>query len=111
MRDHWWQLDTGEVMLLIYCAVVGGLWGMFALIGAVQYGARYPTLSPAGLLRAALLWPTWAALGIGAGLHTIGLISIEQGGWLIFSGTPFIGVLGGILASSFLIWRMRAPLL
>jgi len=25
MRDHWWQLDAGEVMLLIYCAVVGGL--------------------------------------------------------------------------------------
>lgn len=110
MQDHWWQCDTGEIMLLMYCTAIGFLWGMFALIFAVQHEPWYPTFDLSGLLRAGLLWPVWAALGIGWALHTIGLIGVERSGQIIFSGTPFISALGGALVGSFLIWRLRMPL-
>jgi len=110
MRDQWWQFDVGEMLLFVSCAAIGFLWGSFALGLAVQYAPRYPALDPAGLLRAVLLWPVWAALGVNWGLHRIGLIGIERGGQILFSGTPFIGALMGIVIGSLLVWRLRAPL-
>ena len=65
MQDHWWQFDTGEIMLLVYCTAVGFFWGMVALIVSVQYEAQYPAFDPSGLLRVGLLWPFCAAFGIG----------------------------------------------
>ena len=110
MQDHWWQFDTGEIMLLVYCTAVGFFWGLFAVSFGFQYAAQYPTFDPAGLLRGVFLWPVWIAFGIGWTLHKIGLIGVERGGQILFSGTPLIGALGGILVGSALIWRFRMPL-
>ncbi len=63
-----------------------------------------------GSLHVGLFRPFWAAFGIGWTLHKIGLIGVERGGQILFSGTPFIGALGGILVGSVLIWRFRMPL-
>jgi len=99
-------LDGPEVILVVFAALAGMVWGLVALWLVVIWSMPAPTLDPVGGLRAILLWPAWAMFLVA----TLGLKTGVSLGNLLFLLPALFGAVGGALGAALLIAALRRGL-
>ncbi len=72
MRAHWWQLEAGEIIVLLLGAGWGLVWillgfglamtGILGTAGSGSWNVPGPSLDPLGIVRTLLLLPIYTTL-------------------------------------------------
>jgi len=97
--------EFGYIALIVYCAVIGGLWGIVGLYCAFVFQIPSPQLTISGAIEVIIFLPTWVTLIMAQwiSLQELGIVGM-------FCLASLFGAIVGCLVGMFLVWRIDAPI-